>query len=195
MGVSDRRIWTLVALAAALIVGAVGAWFAVATDGADTATATIDERAGAYRGVRFGASERDVIRALGKPDRDPGFAPAGENPSEVGVPESIPAVGPGGLLKYKGIGFLGPPQGGVYAFMVTQAGATTSRGVSIGDRMDVARSKYRLECREVAGGESLFGRQEFYLSCGARLRNGFRIWFGRDPIRSITLVSALHLQS
>lgn len=98
-------------------------------------------------------------------------------------------------MKYKGVGFLGTPQGGVYAFIVTQAGATTRRGVSIGDPMDVARSKYVLECREVAGGESLFGRQEFYPSCGARLRNGVRIWFGRDPIRSITLVSASHLQS
>ena len=195
MGVSDRRIWTLVALAAALIVGAVGAWFAVAKDGAETATVTIDERTGAYRSIRFGTSERDVIRALGKPDREPGFAPAGESPSEVGVPERIPAIGPGGLLKYDGVGFLGTPRGGVYAFIVTQAGATTNRGVSIGDRMDVARGKYQLECSEVAGGESLLGRQEFYPSCGARLRNGFRIWFGRDPIRSITLVSASHLQS
>jgi hypothetical protein len=188
MGVSNRRIWTLVVLAAALIVGAVGAWFAVATDGADTATVTIDERTGAYRGIRFGTSERDVIRALGKPDRTPGFAPAGESPSEVGVPERIPGR-PGGLLKYDGVGFLGTPEGGVYAFIVTDAGATTRRGVSIGDRMDVAGGKYQLECREVAGGESLLGGQKFYPSCSARLRRGIRIWFGRDPIRSITLVS------
>ena len=179
----------LVVLAAALILGAVGAWFAVATDGADTATATIDERTGAYRGIRFGTAERDVIRALGKPDHTPGFVPAGENPSQVGVPERIPAIGPGGLLKYDGVGFLGTPEGGVYAFIVTDTGATTRRGVSIGDRMDVARSKYRLECREVAGGESLLGREEFYPSCSARLSSGTRIWFGRDPIRSITLVS------
>jgi hypothetical protein len=194
MGVSHRRTWALVVLVAALIVGAVGAWFAVATNGADTATVAIDERTGAYRGVRFGTSERDVIRALGKPDRGPGFAPAGENPSQVGVPESIPAVGPGGLLKYKGVGFLGTPRGGVYAFIVTQAGARTRRGVSIGDGMDVARSKYHLECSEVAGGESLLDGQEFYPSCSARLGHGIRIWFGRDPIRSITLVSVSHLR-
>jgi hypothetical protein len=94
MEVSNRRIWTLVALTAALIVGAMGAWFAVATDGAHTPTATIDERARlSRRSLR--SVERDVIRALGQPDRDPGFAPAGENPSEVGVPESVPAIGPG----------------------------------------------------------------------------------------------------
>ena len=130
-----------------------------------------------------------MIRALGKPDRTPGFVPAGESPSEVGVPEFIPAKGPGGLLKYEGVGFLATPEGRVYAFIVTDAGATTMRGVSIGDRMDVARSKYRLECRDVAGGESLLGREESYPSCGARLSSGIRIWFGRDPIRSITLVS------
>jgi len=185
----NRRVWMLVVLAAALILVAVGAWFAVATDGADTATVMIDERTGSYRGIRFGTAERDVIRALGTPDRTPGFAPAGENPSEVGVPEFIPAKGPGGLLKYEGVGFLGTPDDGVYAFIVTDAGATTRRGVSIGDRMDVARSKYKLACRDVAGGESLFGGHEFYPSCSGRLNGGTRIWFGRDPIRSITLLS------
>jgi hypothetical protein len=132
---------------------------------------------------------------LGEPGRDPGFAPAGENPSEVGVPESIPAIGPGGLLKYQGVGFLSTPGGGVYAFIVTQAGATTTRGVSVGDRLDVARDKYRLECGRVAGGESLLGGQVYYPSCSARLAPGVRIWFGRDPIRSITLVSVSHLHS
>jgi hypothetical protein len=185
----------LLALVAALVVAGVGAWFAVSTRGADNAKVTIDERDGAYRGVRFGTSERGVIRAFGEPNRDPGFAPAGENPSQVGVPELIPAIGPGGLLKYKGVGFLATPGGGVYAFIVTEAGATTRRGVSIGDRMDLARSKYQLECSDVAGGESLLGGQELYPSCSARLGRGVRIWFGRDPIRSITLVSVSRLQS
>ena len=130
-----------------------------------------------------------MIHGLGEPDRTPGFVPAGESPSVVGVPERIPAVGPGGRLKYDGVAFLAAPEGGVYAFIVTDAGATTRRGVSIGDRMDVARNKYRLDCREVSAGESLVGGHEFYPSCGARLNSGIRIWFGRDPIRSITLVS------
>jgi hypothetical protein len=55
--------------------------------------------------------------------------------------------------------------------------------------MDEARGKYRVKCMNVAGGERLFGGQEFYRTCGARLKPGLRIWFGRDPIRSITLVS------
>ena len=167
-----------------------GAWFAVFRDEADTNTITIDEQAGAYRGVRFGTTEREVIRVFGQPDRSPGFAPSDENPSQVGVPASIPASpNRGGLLKYKGVGFLGTPESGVYAFIVTQRGATTTRGVAIGDSLDAARSRYKVRCRDVAGGESLLGGQEFYPSCGARLGRGIHIWFGRDPIRSITLVS------
>ena len=184
------RTWTLAALAGALIVGAGVALVVLVRDGADTAAVTIDEQAGAYRGVRFGSTEQGVIRVFGRPDRSPGFAPSGENPSQVGVPAPIPASpNRGGLLKYKGVGFLGTPESGVYAFIVTQRGATTTRGVAIGDSLDVARSRYRLRCSEVAGGESLLGGREFYPSCGARVGRGVQIWFGRDPIRSITLVS------
>jgi hypothetical protein len=179
----------LVGLVAVLL--AVGvAWFAVGSGGSEPGTVSIDEQTGAFHGVRFGTSERGVIRTFGEPDRSPGFAPAGQNPSQIGVPESIP--GPGALLKYKGVGFLATPHGGVYALIVTRAGATTMRGVSIGEGLDVARKKYRLDCQEVAGGESLLGEQEHYPSCRARVGRGTDVWFGRDPIRSITLVSASH---
>ena len=189
LSLAGRRTWTLAALAAALIVGTGGAWLVLMRDGAESATVTIDEQLGAYRGVGFGTTERRVIRVFGQPDRSPGFAPAGASPSEVGVPGRIPASGPPRLLKYNGVGFLGAPGGRIYAIIVTQRGATTTRGVAIGDSLDVARSRYRLRCADVAGGESLLGAQEYYPSCEARLRNGVRIWFGQDPIRSITLVS------
>jgi hypothetical protein len=179
-------------VAAAMVVVAVGAWLAFAGDGGDGGdggNVTIDERTGAYGGVRFGMSEQGVIRVLGQPERDPGIAPAGQNPSQAGVPQEIPARPGFGLLKYKDVVFMTRLGGGVYVLMVTKAGATTKRGVSIGDSMDDARRRYRLKCSSVAGGESLFGGQKFYPSCGARLRHGVRIWFGRDPIRSVTLVS------
>lgn len=187
---AGRRIWTLAALAAALIVGAAGAWLVLVRDEADSAAVLIDEQAGAYRGVRLGTSERRVIRAFGQPERSPGFAPAGESPSRARVPASLPAnPNRGGLLKFRGVAFLGSPESGVYAFIVTQRGATTTRGVAIGDSLDVARSRYDLRCTDVAGGESLLGGEEFYPSCRARLGRGIHIWFGGDPIRSITLVS------
>ncbi len=151
---------------------------------------TIDERAGAYRGVRLGSPVRDVIRVFGEPNRDPGFAPAGKSPAEAGVPQSIrtPGGGPGVLLKYEDVAFLATSGTGVYAMIVTEEGATTTRGVAIGDEMNAARRRYRPRCLDVAGAESLLGGQELYPSCGANIGNRVRIWFGRDPIESITLV-------
>jgi hypothetical protein len=184
----SKRMFSALA-AAAVVVVAVGAWLAFAGDGGDGGNVTIDERTGAYGGVRFGTSEQGVIRVFGQPNRDPGIAPAGQNPSQAGVPQSIPARPGWGLLKYKDVVFLTRLGGGVYGLMVTKRGATTKRGVSIGDSMDDARRRYRLKCLSVAGGESLFGGQKFYPSCGARLRRGVQVWFGRDPIRSVTLVS------
>lgn len=182
-----RRVLFAVVAVALVLVG-VGAWLVAGTDGRKAGNVTIDERTGAYRGVRFGTSEPGVIRVLGQPDRSPGFASAGENPSQVGVPESIPG-GRGGLLKYKGVGFLVTHESRVYAFIVTEPGATTKGGVSIGDSMEKAWRRYPLACTDVAGGESLLGGRKFYQSCGAQLKGGVHIWFGRDPIRSITLVS------
>jgi hypothetical protein len=176
------------ALGGAVVVVAVGGWFVVTRNDGDAANVAVDERTGAYRGVRFGSSEEDVIRVFGEPVREDGFAPAGESPAEVGVPQSIP--GPGELLRYENVAFLVTGERRVYAVMVTEEGVTTKRGVSIGDSIDDARGRYRLVCRKVAGGESLLGGQEYYPSCAATLEGGVRIWFGRDPIRSVTLLSA-----
>jgi hypothetical protein len=149
---------------------------------------TIDERVGEYRSVRFGSSEREVIRVFGEPNRESGFAPVGRSPAEIGVPQSIKTPGgPPLLLKYEHVAFLITPGTGVYAMIVTEAGTTTTRGVAIGDKMEDARRRYSLRCLDVAGGESLLDGQEFYSSCGANIGRA-RIWFGRDPIKSITLV-------
>ena len=148
----------------------------------------VDERTGSYRGVTMGDSESEVRAALGEPAGGDGFAPAGESPADVGVPQFIPARGGmPTLLKYDDVSFLVGP-GGVYAFIVAAEGAHTRRGVAIGDDLDAARKRYELRCIDVAGGESLGGGQEYYPSCRATV-GGIRVWFGRDPIRSITLLS------
>jgi hypothetical protein len=181
------RLRTLLVVAALSLV-ALGAALAIAREGDTRAAAPIDEARGTYRGVRVGDSAASVRRLLGEPvSREDGFAPAGQSPAEVGVPESIPAPGTYRLLKYDDVAFLASPAG-VYAFIVTQGGAGTTRGVAIGDRMVEARDAYRTRCKDVAGGESLLGGQEFYPSCGARVGPHY-VWFGRDPIRSITIVA------
>ena len=187
------RTRTVMALgAAAVVVGAGAIALARGGDEDGSNAVPIDERAGSYRGVRFGASEAEVVRVFGEPDRSAGVAPKGSTPAEVGVPQSLP--GPAQLLKYENVVFLLEPASGVYAFLVTEPRAKTTRGVSIGDGMDAAQERYRLECIEVAGGESLLGKQEFYPSCRARLGDSVRVWFGRDPIRSITVLSTRHIQ-
>jgi hypothetical protein len=187
--------------AAALIAAAIGIILVRNGDEASSETrraAVVDERTGAFRGVRMGASAESVRRLLGEPAEGPGFAPAGASPAEIGVPQSIPSAGaaaPPTLLKYDDVTFLLGPSG-VYGFIVAADGAATTRGVAIGDEMEKARTAYGGSCIDVAGGESLLGGgHEFYPSCGATLDNQLRVWFGRDPIRSITLVSLAHTQA
>jgi hypothetical protein len=180
--------WRLALGLAIAVAIAGGAWLALRDQGETRSGGLIDDKRGAYGGVTMGDSEEEVHRAFGEPSTEPGFAPAGKLPAEVGGPQSFPARVPFRLLKYEDVGFL--LNGGVYAFIVANDGAETTRGVAIGEAMDEARRSYRLKCIRVAGGESLFGGQEFYPSCSAALDGGLRIWFGRDPIKSITLVRA-----
>jgi hypothetical protein len=189
--------------AASLLLIAAGVGLTLARDddarsGEARSGSLVDDKGGAYRGVRMGDSPERVRRILGEPSNGPGFAPADTSPAEIGVPQSIPGPGTGlppDLLKYENVAFVVGPSG-VYAFIVTEDGAATTRGVAIGDGIDTARTAYRVRCIDVAGGESLLGGgQEFYPSCGATLKSRLRVWFGRDPIRSITLVSFAHARA
>jgi hypothetical protein len=153
----------------------------------------VDERTGSYRGVAMGDSLLEVRRLLGQGEGGSGFAPAGMLPAEAGVPQLIPAPGrrKPGLLKYEDVAFLVGPSG-VYAFIVTDDSAQTARGVAIGDELDEARATYDLRCIDVAGGESPFGGVSTYPSCSTTIGGRIRIWFGQDPVRSITLLSLAH---
>ena len=150
----------------------------------------VDERRGAYHGVEMGDSEAAVRRVFGEPESRMGFAPSDHLPAEIGVPQSLPVLGAGipRPLRYDDAAFLVAEGYGVYALIVDEEGARTLRGVAVGDDLDDAKKAYNLRCIDVAGGESLGGNVEFYPSCSATLGRKIRIWFGRDPIRSITLL-------
>ena len=185
----SRRTLLALGATAALALGVAGTLVGFARDSSRSA-ALVDDRSGAYRGVRVGDKERRVIRLFGKPEGGDGVAPAGQTPAEAGVPTFLP--GPADLLKYEDVVFLLYDRR-VYAFMVTEKGARTTRRVAIGDELDAARRAYRLSCTRVAGGESPFSGQEFYPSCRTTVsKRGLRMWFGRDPIRSVTIVSLRH---
>jgi hypothetical protein len=156
----------------------------------------VDERTGSYRGVAMGDSIEEVRHVLGQAAGGSGFAPAGMLPTDTGVPQSIPAPGrlQPALLKYEDVALLVGPRG-VYAFIVTEDGAQTARGVAIGDELDRAREVYDLRCIDVAAGESPFGGVSTYPSCSTTIAGRVRIWFGKDPITSITLMSLRHARA
>jgi hypothetical protein len=182
------RAGLLFAAAVTLLVGTAAVAVTVDADGDKEGGGRIDDVRGAYSGVAMGDSRAGALRILGDPSGEQGFAPAGALPAEVGVPQSLP--GPGEVLSYEDVALLVGSKG-VYAIMVTKPGAATTRGVAIGDGIKEAQAAYSTRCMKVAGGESLLGGQELYPSCGARVGSMY-VWFGRDPIRSITLVSRRH---
>lgn len=183
----------LAVLAAFVALVGAGAVVTAARDDGDTGPPLrLDERAGTYRGVGIASSEAAVRRVFGEPGGGDGFVPLGERFADVGGPLSVPNP-PGAeherpvLLRYENVAFL-LARDRVYAFIVTDRRARTSRGVALGDSLAEARRAHgRLVCYEAPGGERLLGGIETYRVCRARVRPRRFLSFGRDPIRSMTL--------
>jgi len=151
----------------------------------------VNERVGAYRGVAVGASEDDVRRVFGHAEESGPFAPLGTSFGEVGVASPVPVWPPGSyerprVFRYRDVALLVGRQG-IFAFVLSEKGARTLRGVRVGDSLARARQTYKLRCGEQVYGESLLGGSVTFPYCSGTLDRGLRIWFGRDPIRSITV--------
>lgn len=159
----------------------------------------IDERRGAIRGVAIGADKRAVRRALGSYERPPQAYPI--EPLEVdegegsGGPWSVETgphhLGPGGIrgeqvtLRYQGASFF-VRRDRVFGFMITAPGTPTSRGVSIGDRLKQARKAYpSLKCEAQSQGDTTAVQKA---ACFGKAPKGRYIYFGGDPIESITVM-------
>ena len=157
----------------------------------------IDENRGTYRGVGIGASAAAVRRALGNmPFARVGWAPwspkDAESFREVGAPSVLtppcrPTQSPGGrprlqILRYREASFVFC-DGRVVAVTVIDEGARTQAGLRIGDPLRDARALYPgLRCGEAPSGD--IGRYPF---CVGRLQPRRSLWFGQDPIASITV--------
>ena len=153
----------------------------------------VDESVPRYGSVGLGSTTREVEWLLGRGKTADGFAPAGRSPADVAVPLSLPNPGAGrerpALRRYEDSAFLFL-RGRAYAIMLTASNVETARGVGIGDAIeDVRRSYEGAECRDVAGGESLSGDLETYRSCRVRVAPMRFVFFGGDPVRSITFYS------
>lgn len=152
--------------------------------GDDAAPAVVvDERGGSLGGVRFGAATSEVRARLGEPsDGEDGFFPAG---TRYTGPPSIPA--PAGdrrpaALHFGETAYLVSASAGVFSMATVAEGARTRAGVAVGDPLARVRERYgRVRC-----GEARRSGAAGYAWCRA-LVGPVRVFFGGDPIASITL--------
>jgi hypothetical protein len=82
------------------------------------------------------------------------------------------------------------PSVGVFSMATLADGARTRAGVGVGDDLDDVRQAYeRVNCGEAIAGEPLFGDDyPTYPWCRA-LVGSVRVFFGEDPIASVTITS------
>jgi hypothetical protein len=164
-----------------LLAGLATAALFAACGGGDSPNSTLDVNAGTYGGVGLGSTVADVRARFGAGESAPNgpAAPLGDEFSEVGGALSIPLphggrVASRDILRYDDVAFL-LADGRVFALVVT-AGGEIGRSLR-----DVARGD-ALRCAETSGG----GEYREYPYCVGRIADHF-IWYGEDPVRSITL--------
>jgi hypothetical protein len=157
-----------------------------------TGPATVDERVGVVQGIRFGDSAEEIRQRLGKPSDDkPGFFPAAADytgPDAISIPavdQGRPSTRPT-TLHYEDLAFLVSPRVGIFSIATLAKGASTRAGVSVGDELDRVRQRYKdVTCGEQIAGEAP-DQLPKYRWCRTVVGR-VRVFFGGDPIESITL--------
>jgi len=158
-----------------------------------------DEVRGSLGGVEFGDGKATVRKRFGDLGRRPEpypIEPLGVDEAEgSGGPWSVVTgphhVGPGGLdgeqvtLRYRGTSFF-VRDDRVFGFMVTDSDGRTSRDVGIGDDLSKVPKAYpELECEDESRGETTAIQKA---SCSGQVQGGRSLYFGGDPIESITVM-------
>jgi hypothetical protein len=195
MGVDARLAAAALALAAPL--GGCGDDQPGAERGAaDPKETRLDERAGEYRGVGLRDPQRNVIRVFGRPakEKNPsGPLVVGNEIEAFGLPWIVaPPPRPRGTTRqlrrgayrYRYVSFSTSPIFGVYKFTVVAPNTVTNRGLRIGDPLADVRRRYPgLNCG-IRNKESEYPE---YPYCAGKLGRGRYIWFGQDPVRSMSM--------
>lgn len=180
----------------ALTVGVLACGDSPAGQSGASSVVRVDERKGSVQGVTLGDSVAAVKRQLpGGLEADPQTtrnSPLVGDVEELGLPwiiappRGLAASDRTRLLRYRYLSVKFAPPTGAYVIEIAIPGARTHAGVSIGDRLDAARGAYpKMRC-DVRNRNSEYVA---YPYCTTKLEDGPYIWFGRDPIRSITLSS------
>jgi hypothetical protein len=155
------------------------------------APTVIDELAVTVNGVGLGDDRTAIRRELG-PARTEGLMlprlPDDVPLEDIGLPWTLDPL-PGvprtrvQTMLYDGMSFLVAPREGAYAFFVWRPRARTTSGVRIGDSLESAVRRHpRLRC----GVRNRATEYVAYPYCKGRVGDNY-VWFGQDPIRSITV--------
>jgi hypothetical protein len=182
--------------------GLCGALSACGSDDASESAATslrVDETRGTVGGVSIGSSKATVARFFGSYGRAPQAYPSepldADDAEDAGGPWSVITgphhLGPGGLrgeqvtLRYEGVAFF-VRNDRAFGFLVSAKGARTSKGVAIGDRLRDVRDAYPdVTCEDASRGDTTATQAA---SCSGKTASGGLLYFGGDPVRSITVM-------
>lgn len=114
--------------------------------------------------------------------------PLGEDFYDAGGPTTVsppPRTGPIKAYSYRSVAFQAASER-VFALVVTDLRARTRRGAGVGDSLARIRAVYpNVRCFSANEG-SEYPR---YPACEGRVGRRIWAWFGRDPVRSISLAS------
>jgi hypothetical protein len=147
----------------------------------------VDPVAGVANGVRLGETRAAAVAKLGHAppwSGDESVEPLEEDWDEIGAPSTISLTRPD-VLRYPHTS-VELDKGRVVAIVTAEQNARTPTGVRIGDELEDARRAYpALRCWHAPSG----GGHGTYPVCSGRLRPGRWLWFGEDPIRSISIAS------
>jgi len=189
-----RRLIWLVTAAVCAVFASVGC----NDDSAGSADGlVIDARRGTVDGVGLGDDLNAVENRFGPGQRGRGtnvsVTPLGAEIAELGLPwivEPPPyarrlSVDRFVVLRYREMVFDAIERGGgVFNFSVSARGARTTEGVGIGEPLSSVDERYRGVRCDVRNQGTEYGE---YPYCTLRLGPNRHLWFGQDPIRSITV--------
>jgi hypothetical protein len=175
-----------ITVAALLLLGVALAVYKATDDNGGPDSLVVDEQQGSYRGVELGDSREDAEDALGEAASWTGDDPLGplEPGWQRGAPRGALIVGTLDALRYPRAA-MHLANGEVVEMIVAEPEAKTTRDVGVGDPLAAVRRAYPdLPCGMVRSGQA--GRAPY---CGGQIAGNRWLWFGGDPVGSITLAS------
>jgi hypothetical protein len=159
---------------------------------------TVDDRRGIVDGVGVGSSKSQVAVKLGeyqRPAEAYPAAPADVDESQDTGPWSVITgphhLGPGGkrgeqvTLRYTGAAFF-VYRDRVFGFVVTARNSRTTNNVRVGDDLAASKKSYpSLRCEGASSSDTSATQAP---NCSGFVNDDRWIYFGGDPIRSITVM-------